>query len=100
MSRTGTMRLVLAATAIALGGLSSLDAMARVMPGPPTAEVMRGDSGVVEFVSHWRWETRCFNRKKRVCPRPCLGGPRVCPPRRCWYETVRTCRPIKVKIPH
>jgi hypothetical protein len=32
---------------------------------------MRADSGVVAFVSHWRWETSCFNRKKPVCPPPC-----------------------------
>jgi hypothetical protein len=100
MSRMRMMRLALAATTIALGGFSLQGATALVSPRSSTAEVMLGDSGVVELVSHWRWETRCFDRKKRVCPPPCPGGPRVCRPRRCWYETVHTCRPVRVKNPH
>jgi hypothetical protein len=49
------------------------------------------------------WQRRCFKRRKRVCP-PCRMPPgslacRKAPPKRCWYETVRVCRPVRVKIP-
>lgn len=92
--------LVCAATGIAFGGSGPRAAIAVVPPGPTAGAELSDDSELTQLASHWRWETRCFDRKKRVCPPPCPGGPRVCRPRRCWYETVHSCRPVRVKIPH
>jgi hypothetical protein len=100
MRPTKMVRIVIAALVITSGGAGShAGAVVGELARSSLAETAQSHFEPAKFV----WQRRCFNRRKRVCP-PCRMPPgslacRKAPPKRCRYETVRVCRPVRVKIP-